>query len=262
MIGGVICPPVAAVLSTAASKMSLVAQPDHHRDRERSDRDGVRDGRPRDHAEQVPKPKIDTLAGPPANLPATEAATPRNRRPSPILVASTPNRTKWKTYVSDHAKCDSVDALACKVQMIDQIATTSRARDEGICRGTRDPRGAYTMEKIAMTGRPQPIERRVASNSTKMMIGAHDHIEAARVAHRGRRGHGINIGHVEAGKRGSDAQDPVGQRNPAGRPSIVDGCTVLPLPGRNEKTRKIKPITNARCTPRCVVSSRRPKPAV
>ena len=43
------------------------------------------------------EPKIDTFAGPPANRPATAAATPRNSRPSPILVASTPNSTKWNT---------------------------------------------------------------------------------------------------------------------------------------------------------------------
>ena len=37
------------------------------------------------------------LAGPPAYRPATDAATPRNSRPNPILVASTPNNTKWNT---------------------------------------------------------------------------------------------------------------------------------------------------------------------
>ena len=43
------------------------------------------------------EPKIEIFAGPPAKRPATAAATPRNSRPSPMRVASTPNSTKWNT---------------------------------------------------------------------------------------------------------------------------------------------------------------------
>ena len=38
-----------------------------------------------------------TLAGPPAKRPATIEARSMNSWPRPIRVASTPNRTKWKT---------------------------------------------------------------------------------------------------------------------------------------------------------------------
>ena len=40
-----------------------------------------------------PDAKIDTFAGPPENRPASAVANSMNRRPRPIRVASTPNRT-------------------------------------------------------------------------------------------------------------------------------------------------------------------------
>ena len=43
------------------------------------------------------EPKIATLAGPPANRPATAMASARNSRPSPMRKATVPNSTKWKT---------------------------------------------------------------------------------------------------------------------------------------------------------------------
>ena len=44
-----------------------------------------------------PEASTDTLAGPPANRPATQWAMSMNNCPRPTRMATMPNSTKWKT---------------------------------------------------------------------------------------------------------------------------------------------------------------------
>jgi hypothetical protein len=65
MIGGVICPPVLDAASTAAAKVTRVAEADHRRDGERADRHRVATDDP-DSMPNIADANTLTFAGPPA----------------------------------------------------------------------------------------------------------------------------------------------------------------------------------------------------
>ncbi len=96
MTGGVTCPPHEAEASTAAAKRAvkpyffisgIVSDPVVT---------ALATGEP----EIIPNSPDDTthtFAGPPEKRPAAIVARSMNSRPRPVICASTPNSTKWKT---------------------------------------------------------------------------------------------------------------------------------------------------------------------
>ena len=259
MIGGVIWPPVLAVASTAAAKCALVAEPDHHRDGQRADGHGVGDRGAGDHAEQRRAEDRDL------GRPAGEAAGHRRPAEEQLAEADAGGEHAEQHEVEDVGRDHAERACRRCPGWSDRdgrpAATRSR-RDGPGCRASTAERRRRATNTSAIIGSGQPMERRVASITSRIRtvpittsIGAGLPTRKAMSSKIAR--------HVERGRRRRRRTAP--SRRAARRPAATSARgrhRSASLLRSAAKTRKIRPSTKARWMPRCVVSRSRPKPAV
>ena len=194
----------------SGGEMRLVAEPDHRRDGQRSDRHRIGDRRPGNHAEQR-RPEDRHLGRPSGEAPRDPGGAIQEKLTQPDTGGEDAEQHEVEDIRRHHAQRDPVNALRRQVKVIDKLRKAGAGMDQ-------DTRHRRSPDRIAHED--QCDDRQRPADGTPGRLQQHEdqnpaehHVSRGRIADAERQIVKRDQRNMQDRHHGADSQRPVQQRN-------------------------------------------------